>query len=359
MPITKVELVDANTLGTLPNICPPNQATVPVKIKVTFDATAGTRYGFLLIGDIKINNVFLQRIWQCYPEDFLQGPHTRVLDQVIQWPCGSTITLSDVYTAWKQQAPSTTICTYLNPDGTISNCSAIDPKCKYYGEQSFTIAAPLIANFTYSGTCGVNDLYQPITFTSSTSGGNTPYQYSWEIKDAVTNAVLATSTTNPFTYTPQSGNNLSVKLTITDASTPTTQTDDETKTVTVTSCCAPPTVSSNPQGITRCQGTSASFTVGYTGGTPTPGIQWKISTDGGANFSNVPNSAPYSGVTSGTLNISAVTLAMNGYKYKAVLKSGMCTSVESTPATLNVDPRFCRWNCCCCANYLLRKSANK
>jgi hypothetical protein len=29
---------------------------------------------------------------------------------------------------------------------------------------------------------------------------------------------------------------------------------------------------------------------------------------------------------------------MNGYKYKAVLKSGACTSVESTPATLNVDP---------------------
>jgi hypothetical protein len=338
MTITKVELVDANTLGALPNSCPPNQTTVPVKIKVTFDATAGTRYGFLLIGDIKINNVFLQRIWQCYPEDFTQGPHTRVLDQVIQWPCGSTISLSDVYTAWKQQAPSTTICTYLNNDGTISDCSAIDPKCKYYGAQSFTIAAPLIADFFYGGTCGVNDLYQPITFTSSTSGGNTPYQYSWEIKDAVTNAVLATSTSNPFTYTPQSGNNLSVKLTITDASTPTASTDDETKTVTVTSCCTPPAVSSNPQSVTKCQGASASFSVGYTGGNPTPSIQWQISTDGGVNFSNVPNSAPYSGVTSGTLNISAVTLAMNNYKYKAVLKSGACTSVESSSATLNVDP---------------------
>ena len=28
MTLTKVELVDANTLATLPNICPPNQATI-------------------------------------------------------------------------------------------------------------------------------------------------------------------------------------------------------------------------------------------------------------------------------------------------------------------------------------------
>src|SRR5688572_2996919 len=337
MTITKVELVDATTLLALPNICQPGQSTIGVKLKVTFDATAGTRYGFLLTGDIKINNVFVQRIWQCYPDDFIQGPHTRILDQVIQWPCGSTISLSDVYTAWRHQAPSTTICTYLNADGTISDCAAIDPKCKYYGAQSFTIAAPLIANFTYGGTCGVNDLYQPITFTNSTTGGNLPYQFSWEIKDAVTNAVLTTSTSISFTYTPLTANNLSVKLTITDASTPTLQTDDEIKTVTVTSCCAPPTVSSNPQSITKCQGTSASFSVGYTGGTPTPTIQWQISTDGGTNWSNLSNNATYSGVTSGTLNISPVTPAMNNNKYRAVLKSGACSSVESASATLNVD----------------------
>ncbi|HEX6847250.1 MAG TPA: T9SS type A sorting domain-containing protein, partial [Chitinophagaceae bacterium] len=219
----------------------------------------------------------------------------------------------------------------------ISDCGAIDPKCKYYGEQSFTIAAPLVANFTYGGTCGPNDLYQPITFASSTTGGNTPYQYSWEVRDAVTNVVLATSTTNPYTYTPQSSNNLSVKLTVTDAST-SQQSDNETKIVTVTSCCESPTVSSNPQNQVKCQGTSASFSVGYTGGNPVPGIQWQYSTDGGLNWANVPNSAPYSGGTTGTLNISSVTLAMNNYQYKAILKSGMCAAVESNSATLTVDP---------------------
>src|SRR5439155_8480068 len=111
MTITKVELVDATTLGPLPNTCVPGQQTVAVKLKVTLDATAATRYGFLLVGDLQINGQSAGKIYQCYGEDFTQGPHTKILDQIIQWPCGSTLALTNVYTAWDNQTPSTAICT--------------------------------------------------------------------------------------------------------------------------------------------------------------------------------------------------------------------------------------------------------
>ena len=343
MTIIKIELVDAVTLGPLPNTCQPGQQNVSVKLKVTFNATSKTRYGFLIIGDLVIDGQAAGKVWQCYGEDFTQGDHTRILDQIISWPCGSTLSLVNVYTAWDNQAPSTTVCSFLNSDGTISNCGAIDPKCRYYANQAFTVAAPLVANFTYSGSCPGNTLYQPITFNSPSSGagastgGNKPYQYSWLIKDATDNSTLGTSTNNPYTYTPITNHDLSVTLTVTDASDP-QQSDAETKTVTVTSCCTPPTISSNPANQTKCEGSAASFTVGYSGGSPTPSIQWQVSTNSGGSWSNLTNNAPYSNVTTTTLNISAVTIAMNGYQYHAVLQSGVCESVTSNAAILTVNP---------------------
>jgi hypothetical protein len=123
MTITNVELVQTDG-SPLPNTCIPGQQTVAVKLRVTFNATSKTRYGFLIIGDLTINGSSAGKIYQCYAEDFTQGDHTRILDQIIQWPCGSTLSLTHVYTAWDNQAPSTTICSYLNADGSISNCGA-------------------------------------------------------------------------------------------------------------------------------------------------------------------------------------------------------------------------------------------
>src|SRR5678815_5064066 len=54
MTITNVELVQADG-SPLPNTCIPGQQTVAVKLKVTFNATSKTRYGFLIVGDLTIN----------------------------------------------------------------------------------------------------------------------------------------------------------------------------------------------------------------------------------------------------------------------------------------------------------------
>lgn len=344
--VTRVEMIDATTEGPLPNSCPSGSQSVSVKLKVTFNVTSKTRYGFIIIGDVYLNGNPVRKVWQCSPGEFTQGDHQIIVSTPFDWPCGSSIELRDVFIAWDNAAPTTPngICDYLNQQtGALTGCTVIDPKCNYYGStESFVVAAPLIADFTYSGSCPGNTLYQPITFSSpasgtgATTGGNKPYQYSWKITDVVTSVVVGTSTGSSYTYTPASAHDLSVQLTVTDASTP-QGTATVTKIVTATSCCTPPTITSQPADQTKCAGAAASFTVGHSGGLPDPHIQWQVSTDG-STWNNVPGAAPYSNTTSATLNISAVTAGMNNYRYRAVLQSGVCDEVESATATLYVSP---------------------
>lgn len=91
-----------------------------------------------------------------------------------------------------------------------------------------------------------------------------------------------------------------------------------------------------PSNTTTCVGANASFTV-VASGTGTT-YQWQVSTDNGANYSNVANAAPYSNVTTATLNITGVTAAMNGYRYRCTL-GGTCTpaGVNSSAAILTVN----------------------
>ncbi|MBN8700136.1 MAG: T9SS type A sorting domain-containing protein [Chitinophagales bacterium] len=93
---------------------------------------------------------------------------------------------------------------------------------------------------------------------------------------------------------------------------------------------ARPEVTSQPVNVTLCAGTAASFTVAGVGAGLT--YQWQESTNGGASYSNLANTAPYSGVTTATLNINPTTAAMNGYRYRCVL-SGTCAPV----GTVNIS----------------------
>ena len=89
---------------------------------------------------------------------------------------------------------------------------------------------------------------------------------------------------------------------------------------------ADPQILEDPSSQTAVGGHSVSFfAVAF--GSPAPSVQWQVSTNGGATFSNVP------GATSTTLVISDPTAAENGYIYRAVFTSGTATAT-SAPATL-------------------------
>ena len=91
----------------------------------------------------------------------------------------------------------------------------------------------------------------------------------------------------------------------------------------------PPVVTTNPVSQTVTVGGNASFTAAASG-TPTPAVQWEVSTDGGANFN------PIGGATSSPLTF-AVSFAQNGNKYRAVFSNGIGSPATTTAATLTVN----------------------
>src|SRR6185503_16860259 len=100
--------------------------------------------------------------------------------------------------------------------------------------------------------------------------------------------------------------------------------------------CFAATITSQPNNTTICNGGNGFITAGVSG----TGLsyQWQVSTDGGSNYTNIPNGGAYSGATTSTLNISGVTPAMSGYLYKVVI-NGTCTpaNLNSSAATLTIN----------------------
>ncbi len=93
-------------------------------------------------------------------------------------------------------------------------------------------------------------------------------------------------------------------------------------------------VSITTQPVNRgvCVGATAVFSVQANMATA-PTFQWQVSSDGGANFTDMP------GQNSNTLTLTAVTLAMSGNQYRVVVASSISSGfVISNSATLTVIP---------------------
>ena len=91
----------------------------------------------------------------------------------------------------------------------------------------------------------------------------------------------------------------------------------------------------SPTNQSVCVGQNASFDAT----SPAPGVtyQWQISTDNGVTWTNVTNTAPYSGATTGVLTVTNVTAALNNNQYRCVVDVGCPTTLNSPSATLNVS----------------------
>ncbi len=89
-----------------------------------------------------------------------------------------------------------------------------------------------------------------------------------------------------------------------------------------------PLVTTQPVDQLAAVGGSATFTAAASG-SPTPTVQWEVSTNGGSTF------GPISNATMNPLVLSDVTPAMNGYEYEAVF-TNVAGSATSNAATLTV-----------------------
>lgn len=86
---------------------------------------------------------------------------------------------------------------------------------------------------------------------------------------------------------------------------------------------ASPEITNEPTSLTQCTGTVASFSVGASGGVLS--YQWQVSTDGGANYSNI------AGATAATYTIASTALSQNNNKYRCVV-SGACSPAATSSA---------------------------
>lgn len=88
-----------------------------------------------------------------------------------------------------------------------------------------------------------------------------------------------------------------------------------------------PTITTQPADQTVNAGATASFSAAASGN-PTPTVQWQVSTDGGANFTDI------AGATNPTYSFTAQT-SDNGHQYRAVFTNAASTAT-SNAATLTV-----------------------
>jgi hypothetical protein len=97
------------------------------------------------------------------------------------------------------------------------------------------------------------------------------------------------------------------------------------------------TITVQPPNRVITDGNNTTFTVTATGTTPT--YQWQVDTTGtGTSFVDLTNGAPYSTVTTNTLNITAAPITFNGYLYRCVVSGAApCGSVTSNSGSLTVS----------------------
>ena len=91
----------------------------------------------------------------------------------------------------------------------------------------------------------------------------------------------------------------------------------------------PATIASQPGNEDLCEESNASFTVSTTGTAIT--YQWEFSTDNGVSYNPVP------GATAATLNLTGVTVGMDGYLYRVVLNNFCTVNFTSSAAVLRVS----------------------
>ena len=97
-----------------------------------------------------------------------------------------------------------------------------------------------------------------------------------------------------------------------------------------------PTIATQPASQTVAAGGNADFRVVAAGTAPLTD-QWQLSMDGGNTWTNLTDTAPYSGTATGSLTITGVIIAMNGNQYRCLVSNSVQNDVPSNAAILTVS----------------------
>jgi len=179
------------------------------------------------------------------------------------------------------------------------------------------------------------------TSFSVVAAGTAPLAYQWQLSTAgaggpwnnISNGGVyggATTATLSITGATAGMNTYQYRCVVTGNCPPLTVTSNPA----VLTVNAATTISSHPVNSTICAGVNTSFSVTASGSSLS--YQWQVSIDGGTNYNNLSNVAPYSNVTTATMNITAAPAGLNGYLYRCVVSSS-CSPLNSNAALLTVN----------------------
>ena len=177
-------------------------------------------------------------------------------------------------------------------------------------------AAPSPLSVSITPTSAVIDLGQHVTFTSSVSGGTTPYTYQWYLNGSA----VSGATSSSWTFTPTSTGYYLVYLNVTDNAGQMAKSNVASVTVN-----PPLAVSIQPASSTITLGESVGFTSTVSGGTTPYAYQWYL------NDTQVP------GANAPTFTFTPTS---TGY-YLVSLKvtDGASAAALSNEAEVTVNPR--------------------
>lgn len=154
-----------------------------------------------------------------------------------------------------------------------------------------------------------------------------PTSWSWSFSPATVSFAGGTSAAS---QNPQVIFNAGGYYTVTLEATNAYGSDTEEKTDYIFVNTAP-VVTTHPADVVAQSGDDVSFSAAANG-VPAPTVQWQRSTDGGSNFFDL------GGETNLSLELSCITLDMDGYQYRAVF-TNVCGTDISDPATLTVTKK--------------------
>ena len=242
---------------------------------------------------------------------------------------------------WNNVSPAATTATL-----TLTNVTAAMTNNQYRCQVGGSCSAGLINSnaavlslsnsITFStqpvsaGVCAGTD----VTFTVAASG--TGLAYNWQVStDGGTtwNNVAPANTTNTLNITAptvsMSGNQYRC---VASGDCNPSGVNSDVATLTVNTSV---TLTSQPADVDGCNGNVAVFTVTATGSSIT--YQWQVSVNGGP-FTDLTNTAPYSGVNTNTLTITNPSTILNGTRYRLNASGAPCGGiVTSNNALLKVN----------------------
>ena len=111
--------------------------------------------------------------------------------------------------------------------------------------------------------------------------------------------------------------------------------DSQNRTIRRSGATTAPTITTQPVSVAVAPGGNTTFTVAATG-SPTPTVfQWQRQPAATTGFVNITNDATYSGATTATLTVTAITTAMHTDQFRAVVTTYITPDGTSNAATLS------------------------